>query len=220
MKEMRACCVCGTQHPVEELTEFDDSYLCAACLRSETITCQDCGERMWADANVGDSNTPLCQRCYDRNYTSCEDCGRVLHHNDAYYIDDDDYEPRCYDCHCRHGNQRVIHDYYYKPEPSFLGEGGRWFGVELEIDDAGESNSNAAKIENVANCGEERIYCKHDGSLNEGFEIVTHPMTLEYHMNKMPWGEILNAAKQMGYRSHQSGTCGQPSEAQKPSRTR
>lgn len=208
MKEMKACCVCGSLHPLEELTEFEDSWLCAACLRSETITCQDCGERMWADANAGDSNTPLCQRCYDRNYTTCEDCGRVLHHNDAYYIDDDDYEARCYHCHCRHANQRTIHDYYYKPEPSFLGEGGRWFGVELEIDDAGESNSNAAKIENVANCGEERIYCKHDGSLNEGFEIVTHPMTLEYHMNKMPWAEILNSAKQMGYRSHQSGTCG------------
>ena len=92
MSEMRACCVCGALHPVAELTEFDDSYLCMTCLRSETITCQDCGERIWADANAGDNNTPLCQRCYDRNYTSCEDCGRVLHHNDAYYIDDDDYE--------------------------------------------------------------------------------------------------------------------------------
>ena len=25
MKEMRACCVCGSLHPVEELTEFEDS---------------------------------------------------------------------------------------------------------------------------------------------------------------------------------------------------
>ena len=209
MSEMRACCVCGSLHPAEELTEFDDSYLCAACLHSETIVCQDCEERLWADANTGDGNTPLCQRCYDRNYTSCEDCGRVLHHNDAYYDDDDDYEARCYHCHCRHADQRTIHDYYYKPEPEFYGEGSnRWFGVELEIDDAGEINSNAAKIENVANCGEERIYCKHDGSLNEGFEIVTHPMTMDYHMNKMPWAEILNEAKRMGYRSHQCGTCG------------
>lgn len=209
MNEIRACCVCGSLHPVAELTEFDDSYLCATCLRSETITCQDCGERLWADSNAGDGNTPLCQRCYDRNYTSCEDCGRVLHHNDAYYDDDDDYEPRCYHCHCRHADQRVIHDYYYKPEPEFFGEdSNRWFGVELEIDDAGEVNSNAAKIESVANRDNEHIYCKHDGSLNEGFEIVTHPMTLEYHMNKMPWAEILNEAKRMGYRSHQSGTCG------------
>ena len=209
MSEMRACCVCGNLHPVEELTEFDDSWLCSSCLHSETIVCQECGERIWADANAGDSNTPLCQSCYDRSYTSCEDCGCVIHQNDAYYDDDDDYEARCYHCHCRHADQRTIHDYYYKPEPEFYGEGSnRWFGVELEIDDAGEINSNAAKIENAANCGNEHIYCKHDGSLNEGFEIVTHSMTLEYHMNKMPWAEILNEAKRMGYRSHSCGTCG------------
>ena len=208
MKEMRACCVCGNLHPVEELTEFDDSYLCADCLRAETTRCQQCGERIWLDDNAGDENTPLCQRCYDRYYTTCEDCGRVIHQDDAYYESDDDDEARCYHCHCRHADQRTIHDYYYKPEPEFHGEGNRWFGVELEIDDAGEINANAAKIESVANCGDERIYCKHDGSLNEGFEIVTHPMTLEYHMNQMPWAEILDEAKRMGYRSHQCGTCG------------
>ena len=208
MKEMRECCVCGTLHPVRELTEFDDSWLCSDCLGNETLICQDCGERLWVDANAGDSSIPLCQRCYDRNYTSCEDCGRIIHHNDAYYDDDDDYEPRCYHCHCRHGGQRTIRDYYYKPEPEFYGEGGRWFGVELEIDDAGESNNNAARIEKIANSDSSHIYCKHDGSLNDGFEIVTHPMTLEYHMNKMPWANVLKEAKRMGYRSHSSGTCG------------
>jgi len=34
-------------------------------------------------------------------------------------------------------------------------------------------------------------YCKHDGSLNDGFEIVTHPMTLDYHLHRMPWEELL-----------------------------
>lgn len=208
VKEMKACSVCGALHPMGELTEFEDSWLCSCCLRTETIICQDCGERIWTDDNAGDSDTPLCQRCYDRNYTSCEDCGRVLHHSDAYYIDDDSFDARCYHCHCRHANHRTIHDYYYKPEPEFFGDGGRWFGLELEVDDAGEKHSNAARIESMANCGEERIYCKHDGSLNAGFEIVTHPMSLDYHLNKMPWAEILNTAKQMGYRSHQSGTCG------------
>lgn len=139
------------------LISLDDSWLCSSCLHGETIVCQDCGERIWADANAGDGNTPLYRRCYDRNYTSCEDCGRVLYHNDAYYDDDDDYEARFYHCHCRHEDQRTIHDYYYKSEPEFYGEGNRWFGVELEIEDAGEINSNAAKIENVANSGEERI---------------------------------------------------------------
>lgn len=33
-------------------------------------------------------------------------------------------------------------------------------------------------------------------------------MTLEYHENEMPWAEILTQATQMGYVSHQAGTCG------------
>jgi len=208
VKELRACSVCGSLHGVEVLTEFDDSYLCESCLHVETLRCQRCAERIWLDNNAGDGNTPLCQSCYDRYYTSCEDCGRVIHQDDAYYIDDDDYEARCYSCHCRHNHHDVIHDYYYKPEPEFLGNGNRYFGVELEIDDGGESNTNASLILDVANSGEERVYIKHDGSLNEGFEIVTHPMTLDYHLKEMPWEQVLVKAKELGYRSHQPGTCG------------
>ena len=207
-EEMRACGVCGKLHPASELTEFDDTLLCGACLQTETIRCQRCGERIWADDNAGDSNTPLCQHCYDRYYTSCEDCGRVLLTDDAYYESDDDYEARCYACHCRHQDNRCIHDYYYKPEPQFCGKGSRYFGVELEIDDAGESDSNAATIMEIANYGKERAYCKHDGSLNGGFEIVSHPMTLEYHLKEMPWKEVLSKANELGYLSHKAGTCG------------
>lgn len=208
VKEMRACSICGSLHPVEVLTEFDDSYLCESCLQTETVRCQRCGERIWVDDDAGDNDTSLCQSCYDRYYTSCTDCGRVIHNDDAYYEDEEDYDARCYSCHCRHTEHRVIHDYYYKPEPIFYGDGNRYFGVELEVDDAGELNANAAKIVDIANCGEERIYCKHDGSLNEGFEIVTHPMTLDYHLKEMPWAAILNKAREMGYLSHQAGTCG------------
>ena len=33
----------------------------------------------------------------------------------------------------------IIHDYYYKPEPIFYGDGPRYLGVELELDDGGEN---------------------------------------------------------------------------------
>ena len=102
----------------------------------------------------------------------------------------------------------MIHDYYYKPEPIFYGEGNRYFGVELEIDDGGEDNTNAEKIERIANSENELIYIKHDGSLSEGMEIVTYPMSLDFHLHQMPWAGILAKAKSMGYLSHQAGTCG------------
>ena len=55
---------------------------------------------------------------------------------------------------------------------------------------------------------DEHIYIKYDGSLDDGFEIVSHPATLNYHLNDFPWEDILHYAVQMGYRSHQTSTCG------------
>lgn len=54
----------------------------------------------------------------------------------------------------------------------------------------------------------ENIYIKTDSSLDEGFEIVTHPMTLDYHMNNMPWEDVAKKALRLGYRSHNTTTSG------------
>ena len=207
-EEVRACSVCGSLHPASELVEFDDTLICESCLQTETVRCQRCGERIWANDNAGDNDTPLCQHCYDRYYTTCVNCGRVIHEDDAYYEADDDYDARCYSCHCHYRENSYIRDYFYKPTPIFYGQGERYFGVELEIDGAGESETKAAKILDVGNACGEYLYIKHDGSLDDGMELVTHPMTLSFHQSEMPWTTILAKAKEMGYRSHQAGTCG------------
>lgn len=206
--EFESCGICGEVLSLEELSAFDDTLLCPKCLSENTEICAQCGERVWTDDCVSDNHTTLCQSCYDRYYTTCEDCGTIIHRDDAYYEDDEEYEPRCYHCHVRHQEETPIHNYYYKPEPIFYGEGSRYFGVELEIDGAGESNRSASAILDVANRKDEHLYCKHDGSLNDGFELVTHPMTLDYHLQEMPWREILEKAKSLGYKSHQCGSCG------------
>ncbi len=64
------------------------------------------------------------------------------------------------------------------------------------------------KLLNISNANAENLYIKTDGSLDEGLELVTHPMTLEYHLNEMPWAEVLRKAQSMGYLSHAAGTCG------------
>ena len=77
------------------------------------------------------------------------------------------------------------------------------------MDEAGESDRNAWELLSIVNGeGEKRLYCKHDGSLDEGFELVSHPMSLRYHQEEMPWEKLLRAAAEMGYTSHQAGTCG------------
>ena len=172
------------------------------------MTCQRCGERIWEDENAGDDNIHLCRHCFNRYYVRCCQCGRVVEEENAYYPDDDFAHAYCEYCNSQYRDERAIHDYYYKPEPIFYGEGPRYFGVELEIDGAGEEDDNAQEILDIGNRREEHCYCKHDGSLDEGFEIVTHPMSLSYHLNQMPWQEISEKARRMGYTSHQARTCG------------
>lgn len=211
MEPMTTCALCGENFLESRSVYVDNDCLCPSCAEERTTLCTRCGERIYNDDNAGDDQTPLCQSCYDRSYTSCDRCGRVISLDDAYYeeTDEDEDYPLCYDCHTRSASGTVIHDYYYKPEPIFYGEGPRYYGVELELDEGGEISSNAASIlETAQQNGADTLYCKHDGSLNDGFELVTHPMTLEYHQQKMPWRAILQKCVEQGYLSHQARTCG------------
>ena len=207
MSNSYICRVCGASFPEDELTLMDDELLCETCLDEETLVCSDCGTRIWSEQNAGSSEHPLCHRCFDRNYTTCERCGAVLSFDSVFYLDDEDDMPYCESC-CDLLRNRAIHDYSYRPEPIFYGDAPRYFGVELEIDGAGEIGSNAEKILAIGNQDAERVYCKHDGSLDDGFEIVSHPATLACHMQDFPWEQMMKKAVQLGYCSHQVGTCG------------
>ena len=206
MKERFVCTECGHELERGQLTAFDNAMLCPSCLENLTVTCRCCGDRIWREDATDED---LCERCYENYYVHCENCGDVIHEDDAYYFDSDDdrYHPYC--SHCYSQEERPIHDYSYKPEPIFYGDDDALFmGVELEVDDGGECSENAETLLDIGNSHGEHIYIKHDGSLDEGFEIVTHPMTLRYHMQAMPWLEIMSKAIHMGYRSHKSCTCG------------
>lgn len=207
MKEKNMICSeCGVVIGEGNAHTFDGRFMCDDCFDSCTVTCDNCGERIWRDDAEGDSNVTLCSHCYEYNYTTCEDCGRLIHNEDAYYEDSEDY-PYCRECFEKL-NDNAIKNYNYKPEPIFYGSGNLFYGVELEIDKGGEDNSNAQILLDTANSISERIYCKHDGSINDGFEIVSHPMSLDYHINNMNWLDVFEKAVQMNYRSHNTSTCG------------
>lgn len=199
------CSQCGERIWVDDANYFDDETLCDDCFDECTVVCDHCGDRVWATNVVSDSEISLCDYCFDHSYYRCDVCGRLVRCEDALFHSGDCYCEECYE----NVRDDVIHDYCYKPDPIFYGEGPRFFGVELEVDGEGEDNDNAREIVEIANeDGKERIYCKHDGSLDDGFEIVTHPMELDYHLKIMPWRDITRKATEMGYRSHQTSTCG------------
>ena len=206
------CCCCGTELTPENSYQFDNNIYCANCFHDLTVECEDCGRRIYRDdAITTTSSYVICQHCYDRNYLTCERCGNAVYIDDAYYMDDDedDEYPYCPSCYSHEHNHRIIHDYGYKPDPVFYGQDKRYFGVELEVDRGGYDECNANEILGIANTGgKKRIYIKHDGSIDDGFEIVTHPMSLDYHKNEMPWQNMMLELVDMGYRSHKTSTCG------------
>jgi len=203
----KKCRFCGKVLKKGEVHEFDGSVMCKACFDTMTSICEHCEERIWNDENNGSHDFILCQRCYDNHYTTCERCGQIIHYDSAMYFDDED-NPYCGNCFDILSKNNVIHDYGYKPEPIFYGKDDMYMGVELEIDKGGEFVENAEKLLYIANFPKEHLYIKHDGSIEEGFELVTHPMTLEYHEKEMPWEKVFEKALSMGYRSHQTQTCG------------
>jgi hypothetical protein len=80
---------------------------------------------------------------------------------------------------------RLIHDYSYRPDAIFHStnkDERLFFGIEIEVeakDDLRESAEYAHQLESM-----DLAYLKHDGSLNNGFEIVTHPMSHDFFKNE------------------------------------
>ena len=191
MSETRIRANCGEEHSIDQMFEVEGDWLCEDCADRLTVICDHCNERIYEENAVEDDTHTLCDHCFDEYYVRCEDCNRIIHRDRAYWDNDDNvYCASCWDEH-----NDVIHEYSYTPDLVFHGKGLRHFGVELEIDDGGTVNSNAQKLLEIANKDAENLYIKTDGSLDEGLEFVTHPMTLDY----LPWAEVLRKAQSMGY---------------------
>ena len=205
-ENMFVCDHCGRTVPLSQRWSVGGHDLCECCVEEDTVFCVHCGVRILREDNAGTESAPLCQDCFDTHYTRCQRCGRLIHRDNCYYPSIDSDTPHCYDCY--QALREGIHDYYFKPAPIFYGDGPRYMGVELEIDCGGEDGDNANTVLAICNGLEERAYAKHDGSLDEGFEIVSHPMTLKYHMEEMPWKEMMQKAINLHYLSHQACTCG------------
>ena len=200
------CSHCGKKYPLDTRTLIDKESICEDCALELTVRCDYCGTRIWRTDAVSDEHIILCKYCYNHCYTCCTECGCIVSNSEAYL--DDDNDAYCEECWNKISTQKSIHEYNYKPEPIYYGVGPRYLGIELEIDGAGQDAYAARHILRAANTLEEHLYIKSDGSLDDGMELVTHPMTLDYHMNQMPWNDVLNEAWALGYKSHQTATCG------------
>lgn len=115
----------------------------------------------------------------------------------------------CYDCGCNYSEcdrclctppRRVINDYSHRVTDDlvFLGNppDGVYFGVELEVNTRHQYEEDDKAAEVLELLGEDFAECKHDGSVDPGFEIVTAPATLDVHRER--WLRFLDASRDGG----------------------
>lgn len=171
--------------------------------------CEDDGEWSWSrsmftvselgDFEIPETRLARCQRCshtFVKKYESTENLCE----------------------NCRKRNYILPYHRWY-PELEFYGVAQNknqkqlFLGVELEVGVGGEWDSSVEKIMPLLNQGidEDSIfaYCSHDGSIDDGFEIITQPATIKYHKNQSEmYGKLFKRLIEMGYRSHNARTCG------------
>lgn len=180
------------------------------------LACTRCGElRPTRDAlgtiSTGEGDlVTVCEDCQnDEQWQLCSHCSvyTMTMGADIECCETDDHGIvagcQCYSCRRNRANRpSYINNYSYRPELRFLTVGGEtrygigsygsaidrttYLGFELEVEVHRNNDlQDVAKMFKAA-IGED-FYLKSDGSIGHGFEIVSHPMTLEYAMAKVNW---------------------------------
>lgn len=163
---------------------------CPGCARNNALRCEHCRDRVWVSEDNEDRG--WCASC---SGTVCHSCSEDLN-----YCAECE-ESSCRDQCCDTGRGGLF-PYSYTPYPlvfhaleeedgpTGLSVATLFLGLELEVD---LPRSFAEEIH--ADHGS-LLYCKEDSSVN-GFEMVSHPMTYAYAMEKFPW-ELLDRMAQEG----------------------
>lgn len=177
------CEVCGRD---SHGNMMGDHYICEDCEDVYTI-CGDCGGLTHIDdtvtARVNGENIYICDDCRVL-YWYCEHCETFVPTSDwdeerecctqcAETIDFDEFDYR---------HEQTLNSYGYKPIPKFIkGDNEvtkRFYGMEIEIGDVGDSRIGAGEVYPLFNTSGRRAYLKRDSSIcGGGYECVTHPMS-------------------------------------------
>lgn len=166
---------------------------------------------------IDDCPADSCDDCRNSGFVTpmfahrhCISCGSPVGMSDLYcdgciHLPDNDDDDSHDDDYCRCENcaptrEYTIHDHSYRPQLTFYGDGPLYLGMELELEirnATGRLVDQCAKVANDALGHGDLGYLKMDGSLNSGFEIVTHPMSYPYFLDHFPW-DMLRELREKG----------------------
>lgn len=111
---------------------------------------------------------------------------------------------------------KVVHDYTYRPDAIFHTTDNStrlFFGMEIEVESPNGweiRNESARYLYDKLDAGASLAYLKNDGSLNCGYEIVTHPMTYDFFTNEATefWESLDHIRDVYNMKSWSTRTCG------------
>ena len=197
------CADCGALTIVERYRNADGDAVCYSCSQSY-VRCSHCDEIIHIDDTLVIANCDLiCRDCYNNDFFTCDECGEIYHNDEAYYRND-----YCYCRDCYRNSCGPIEEYSYKPDPIFYPRGEKkYVGFEIEVERSDSDHGYyAERITEIV--GKDRLYFKEDGSLNDGFEIISHPVIPEMIEEVTKLSQWTKMLIEDGYRSHDTRTCG------------
>lgn len=203
------CTDCGELLFISEAIRIDGDWYCQGC----TTTCDYCGciIPIQDSYKAEDSDYDYCYACYMEETYRCDDCGRRFRYDDSLHeVNDRWYCDGCYDDH-----RPVIESYHTQKDYGdiqFYGDESRrdalFMGFELEVDSDQRFNREEVAGELKDRFGDFFAY-EEDGSLMRGFEIISQPASLSYHLSMMPkYASAFEYLLENGVKSHDVGTCG------------
>ncbi|MHA1274710.1 MAG: amidoligase family protein [Promethearchaeota archaeon] len=200
------CSYCGGLVDLDSNYYSTDEYeiLCEDCYMDLYHECYNCGDSiLMDDAYRGADDEIYCEDCFYDRFTYCNNCGEAIYLDEAYYDGNGNYYcERCYE------GVSAIRPYEYKPDPVFHKldyENTLYFGFELEVECEEDPEVAAEELTDLNGL----LYFKHDGSLQNGFEIVSHPITWKFNNKKKIIYNLLKAIREIGgITSYEDGTCG------------
>lgn len=186
---------------------------CPECRAAERV-CTSCSNIFYDR----ETDSELCFGC--RRY--CGRCNCLLRESEYEIISGDVYCRSCYDVVMSRCGENLMQppekykypygicDYGYNPESMYVYPDSSHskdvlMGIELEVD-GGATDNIACEVNDILGY----TYVKHDGSLDDGMEIVTFPATPEFHYveKRDDWITAMKYMRDIGLRSHDAGTCG------------
>lgn len=197
------CEECGDIHHTDDMTDTRDGRICSDCLDNHYLYSDVMDEYIHEDETVWVGDECMTDSYREDNYTQCEECGEWFdlgedgcESDDGYYLCDscaDDY--RLENGSVYYKDSGYIREYHPDIDLRFYGNGPKFLGCEYEVQGGG-CHSNIA--ENIFGDYRE-FYCSHDGSLDEGFEAITHPCSPDYLLSNIDWEEITKRLDRNGY---------------------